>query len=319
MSYIYGGIFVMAILLLPLYFAYIHKKQKELWLFVLFLCVSIVNLGYLLISVSETVEFALFANKIAYLGQVVIPMCMFLLISKLCDFSYKKEIVGILIGLAVFMFGIVCTTGYLDWYYASATLASEGGASYLVKEYGVLHPCNLIYVLSYFIAMLSVIGISLKKNNGRSHKLATFMLTIILGNIGMWIIEKLITTSFEILSISYLMSVFAFYFVYLILQDYIHIKDIPPPVIIEEKAPIIVLDSIPRAEKIKRIIDSLPEGTMLSVRQMDMLEGIVDGKSRKEIAADLHLSENTIKMHISSLYRLLNVSSREEIYALFKN
>ena len=167
--------------------------------------------------------------------------------------------------------------------------------------------------------MLSVIGISLKKNNGGSHKHATFMLTIILGNIGMWIIEKLITTSFEILSISYLMSVFAFYFVYLILQDYIHIKDIPPPVIVEEKAPIIVLDSIPRAEKIKRIIDSLPEGTMLSVRQMDMLEGIVDGKSRKEIAADLHLSENTIKMHISSLYRLLNVSSREEIYALFKN
>ena len=58
---------------------------------------------------------------------------------------------------------------------------------------------------------------------------------------------------------------------------------------------------------------------MLSSRQTEVLEGIIDGKSRKEIAADLHLSENTIKMHTSSLYRLLDVSSRDEIHALMKS
>ena len=50
----------------------------------------------------------------------------------------------------------------------------------------------------------------------------------------------------------------------------------------------------------------------------DVLEGILDSKSRKEIAVDLHLSENTVKMHTSSLYKALGVSSRERIFALIK-
>jgi len=51
---------------------------------------------------------------------------------------------------------------------------------------------------------------------------------------------------------------------------------------------------------------------------MDILEGILDGKSRKEIAADLCLSENTVKMHTSSLFKILNVSSREEIFNIIE-
>ena len=140
--------------------------------------------------------------------------------------------------------------------------------------------------------------------------MAAFMLVIVLGNIGMWIVEKIIHWNFELLAISYLMSVCAFYFVYSLLQDYIPIHAAQPSVI--------VVDSLSRAEKIQAILSALPEGTTLSARQMDVLEGILDGKSRKVIASDLCLSENTVKMHTSALYRLLNVSSRDEIYALFK-
>lgn len=319
MFYVYGGIFALSLLLLPFYFKYIHKKQKEPWLFVLFVGVSVVNLGYFLIAVSKTVAFALFANKVAYLGQAVIPMCMFMIISKFCGFSYSGRFIGVLIGLASLMFGIVCTTGYLDWYYVSASIAYEGGSTYLVKEYGLLHPCNLIYVLTYFAAMLSVIGVSLLKNKDGSQKLATFMLVIVLGNIGMWIVQKLITTSFEILSLSYLMSEFAFFFIYVILQDYILIKDVPPPVIVEEKSSVIFVDSKERAKRVEHLLSCLPENVTLSARQIDVLEGILDGKRRKEIAADLNLSENTIKMHTTSLFKALQVSSREEIFALIEN
>ena len=314
MAYAYGGIFAISLLLLPLYFCCIHKKQKEPWLFTLFVCICIVNLGYLLIAVSKTVTFALLANKIAYLGQSFIPVCMFMIVAKLCGTVCPKRLVGILCGLALVIFAMVCTTGYLDWYYVSATLAYKNGAAYLVKEYGILHPCNLIYVVSYFVAMLSLIGISLKKKANGSPKLATLMLIIVLGNIGMWIVEKLIHTPFEILSISYLMSEFAFFFVYLILQDYIPIKDIPPV-----PEPIIVVSALTREEKIRVILDTLPEGTALSARQMDILEGILDHKSRKEIALSLCVSENTVKTHTGLLYKALGVSGREEIYEKFQN
>lgn len=316
MAFIYGGIFVLSLALVPFYFSLLHKKEKEPWLCTLFVSISIVNLGYLLISVSKTVEFALFANKVAYLGQVIIPLCMYMLISKLCRIKTPKWTLGVLIGLAVGLLAIVCTTGYTDWYYISASLAYESGAAYLVKVYGVLHPCNLIYVLTYFVAMFTVIGVSFRKNRGGDQKIAAFFLVVVLGNVGMWIVEKLISTSFEFLSISYLMSEFAFFFVCLALHDYVPAQDVPAPVVVEERASVIFVDSKERANKIERILSGLPEETTLSARQMDVLEGILDGKSRKEIAADLHLSENTVKMHTSLLFKALKVTSRKEIFAL---
>lgn len=318
MTIAYSIIFALSLLLPFAHCRFMQKKQDEHWLFVLYLSVCVVNFGYLLLSLSKTVGFALVANKIAYFGQVFVPLCMFMIISKLCGFNYKNWVKYTLVGAAMLMFGLVMTTGHLDWYYKSVELIEADGAAKLLKEYGVLHPVNLFYVLAYFAAMFIVIGISLKKSNGNSQKLAGLMLAIVIGNIGMWLVEKLVTWNFEFLSASYLMSEFVFFFVYWMLQDYVHINDVPAPAEEDKKAPVIVVDNLKRAEKIQIILAHLPQDLSLSARQMDVLEGIIDGKSRKEMAADLHLSENTVKMHISALYRSLDVSSRDELHALLK-
>lgn len=318
MQYAYGGIFLISLLLLPIYFLFVRKKHDEPWMFVFCICVSIVNLGYTLIAVSKTVEFALFANKLAYLGQVLLPLCMFMMISHRCGYHFKKWVTSTLIGAAALMYAVILTTGHLDWYYTNAAIENVAGATVLTKEYGVLHPTNLIYVLTYFVGMVTVLCVSFKNNKGASQTHATGMLIIVLGNIGMWLVQKVVPWEFELLSITYLMSAGGFLAVWLVLSDYIHKSEVPPPIIVEEKAPIIIVDSISRAEKIQIIIEALPEHTTLSPRQMDILERILDGKSRKEIAVDLHLSENTVKTHTGMLYKILGVSGRDEIYAKFQ-
>ena len=318
MTIAYGVIFALSLLLPIGYYLFVRKSQNEPWLFVLNLSVCFVNLGYLLLSLSKTVEFALFANKIAYFGQVFVPLCMFMIISSLSGFHYRKWVKYALAGVALLMFGLVLTTGHLDWYYKSVELTYADGAAKLMKEYGFLHPMNLIYVLGYFAAMLAVIGISLKKNRGRVQKLAGLILAVVFGNVGMWIVEKLVTWNFEFLSVSYLMSEFVFFFVYWMLQDYVHVSDVPPPVTVEEAPPIIVVGTPTTAEKIRIITSSLPQDVTLSKRQLDILEHILNYKSRKEIAAELHLSENTIKPHTTLLYRTLGVSCKEEIYAMLQ-
>jgi len=315
MTIAYSVIFAMSLLLPIGYYMFVRKKQNEPWLFALFLSVGVVNLGYLLLSLSKTVWFALTANKIVYFGQVFVPLCMFMIISGLCGFKYRKLVKYILVAVAMAMFSLVLTTGHLDWYYKSAELIYADGAVKLVKEYGILHPANLIYVLAYFVAMLVVIGISFRKSSGKSPKLVGLMLAVVIGNIGMWIVEKLVTLNFEFLSVSYLMSEFVFFFVYWMLQDYIHIKDIHIPLVVDEKPAVIFVDTKERAKKLERILSSLPDNVTLTARQTDILEGILDGMSRKEIASYLHLSENTIKMHTTSLFKTLKVSSREEIFA----
>ena len=87
---LYSVLFAMSLLYPVGYYWFVRKQRNEPWLFGLNLSICVVNLGYLLLSLSKTVEIALVANKIAYLGQVFVPLCKFMIISRLCGFNYKK-------------------------------------------------------------------------------------------------------------------------------------------------------------------------------------------------------------------------------------
>lgn len=316
MQYTYGVIFLLSLVLLPLYFLFMRKKQSEPWLFVLFVSVAIVNLGYTLTAFSKTVDFALFANKITYLGQVLIPLCMFMLILKLCGYTYKKWVLGVLIGAAVIMFAIICTTGYLDWYYTSATIEKVDGATVLHKEYGVLHPINLIYVILYFIGMITVIGLSLGQHKSASQKHACGMLLIVLGNIAMWCFGKVIPWNVEFLSVTYLMSAGGFLIEWLMLQDYVHKKDIPKYTQAEKKELAIQITTMTMEEKISKVLFHLKNGENLTPREQEVLELILQHKKRREIGELMFVSESSVKLYTRTLYSKLGVSSREELYAL---
>jgi len=55
----------------------------------------------------------------------------------------------------------------------------------------------------------------------------------------------------------------------------------------------------------------------LTPRQIDVLDLITEGKSNKEIAADLDLTAGTVKMHLSRIYKVLKVKSRTEAVARY--
>ena len=293
-------------------------KTKEFWLTMLHVCVSVVNLGYLIMSLANTVEFAVFGNDVAYLGSVFLSMCMFLTIVRLCGFEIKKSHVITCVSLGAVMFAVIASSPMLPLYYKSVDIEMIGGAAKLVKEYGVLHPVYLFYLLGYFASMIGTIIHSVRKKKIGKPKLAGFIAAIVCGNLVIWLFEKMVRWEYEFLSVTYIISEFLLLSVYWMLQDYVHKNDIPKHVTHGEKVSVIFMDSRERAEKIKQIIASLPEGATLTARQVDILEGILEGKSRKEMAADLHLSENTVKMHTTSLFKILKVTSREEIIALIK-
>lgn len=316
MQYFYGSVFLVSLILIPLYFAFVRKKQNDPWLLVFFVCVSVVNLGYTLIAMSDTVELALLANKVAYLGQVLLPLCMLMLISKLCGCTYKAWFIGALLGAAAALFAIICTAGYLDWYYTSASIEKVAGATVLYKEYGVLHPINLIYVILYFIGMLAVLCFSLVNHKGASQKHAIGMLIIVLGNIIMWCVGKVIPWDVELLSITYLMSAGGFLAEWLMLQDYVLKRDIPRFTRAEQDRLAVGITSLSMEEKLSRVLHFVKEDDPLGIREREILEMILGNRRRKEIASDLHLSENTVKTYTRTLYSKLGVSSREELYSL---
>ena len=56
----------------------------------------------------------------------------------------------------------------------------------------------------------------------------------------------------------------------------------------------------------------------LSPQERKVLQGIIAGKSNKEIAADFFISVSTVKSHINSLYKKLGMNSRQEILSYYK-
>ena len=307
MTIAYGLMLLISIVILIVYCLVIKKKEK--WIIVFYVSICLVQIGYLLLSISKTVELALLFNKITYLGQITLLISMFLNIVSICGFKYKKKLPILLFAVGGVMFMIICTSGYLPWYYKDVTLEYVDGATKLIKEYGPLHIVYLFYVLTYFCLMIVVIIRSINVKKVAEKKQAGLLIAIVLCNIIMWIIEKFINWNFEFLSVSYILSESMLLFLYWMMQDYVRKDDL---LSYNEDG------IITKEEKIKRILSTLPEGIILSSRQIDVLKGILDGKSRKEIASDLYLSENTIKMHISSLYRALGVNNRNELRALFK-
>ena len=56
-------------------------------------------------------------------------------------------------------------------------------------------------------------------------------------------------------------------------------------------------------------------GAALSQREMEVLQRMAAGKSNKEIAAELFISDGTVKTHVSSIFTKLDVVSRTEAIA----
>lgn len=50
----------------------------------------------------------------------------------------------------------------------------------------------------------------------------------------------------------------------------------------------------------------------LTERETQVLKGLTEGKSNKEIARDLDLSEPTVKLHVKTLYKKLGVANRTQ-------
>ena len=305
---------VIATILLIGYFSLVRKKEP--WLLLLYICVTIVNVGYFLLSVSKTVEVAIFANDVAYFGSVFLSMSMLLTITKLCGFEIKKNLIITLGSIGILMFLIVATAGILPWYYKEVELVFVDGAAKLKKVYGVLHPLYLIYLIGYFSAMVACIVQSIRKKMIASQRHASLIAAIVFGNIAVWFVEKFIPWDFEFLSVSYIFSEIILLGLYWMMQDYVRVDLVPQPAQEVARPTPIDIATMPMEEKILKILSFLKEGELLATREREILEMVLENKKRKEIADALCLSENTIKTYTRTLYGKLGVSSREELYAL---
>lgn len=52
--------------------------------------------------------------------------------------------------------------------------------------------------------------------------------------------------------------------------------------------------------------------SVLTDREMDILKGLVEGKDYKQLACEINLSPNTVRTHISNIYKKLHVNNKTQ-------
>ncbi len=314
MSVIYGVTSVLSFILLIGYCGLLKKKDP--WFLLLFSSVFIVNTGYLCLSLSRTLEEALLANRISYLGSVFLPLAMLMIIFNVTNFNHSKWLSFITFPITIFVFFVAASPGYLDIYYKSVTLNNVNGVSVLCKEYGPWHSIYLFYLLSYFIVMIcAIIHAKIKKKlDSPAH--SAILLIAVFVNICVWLLEQLIDIGFEFLSVSYIISELFLLGLYLVIQDNTNLLSNTREPTAPDEAPQtspksgITDSSAEFVEHCKYISENLHS---LTPTEKTIYGLYLEGKGTREIMKELDITENTLKYHNKNIYSKLGVSSRKQL------
>ena len=313
-SIIYAIAAIFSLLLLAGYF--ILSKKKEIWFGVLFIAVFVVNTGYFILAISNTLTGALWANRISYAGSVFLPLSMLMIILNTLEVMYPRWMTKVLLGISFVVFLIAASPGYSDIYYAHVTLTKINGATALVKEYGPWHSLYYVYLAAYFSAMIICILWNAKKCNFGANLNSTILASAVFINIGVWLMEQLTDVNFEFLSISYVMTSLFILFLKLLQEEMVKIQDdkIKFQILASAKpgnADIFPVD----CEKTQAFTDGLPT---LTATEQKVYALHLQRKNTAEILEILHIKENTLKYHNKNIYGKLGVSSKKELVAIAK-
>lgn len=326
MSVIYGIIFVVSLFMIVAYF--LVDKKRDTWLLMLFICVAVCDLGYFLLSVAKNLSFALWANRVAYLGNVFLPFAILMMIITLLRFTYPKSLPYILISVNLIMLFIVSSGGLFPIYYKNISFEVINGMGTLIKEYGVLHNLYKVFLFVYFVAMSVIIIYTAVKKTVVSVKHSVFLAFVVVGNIAIWLIENSINAGFEFMSISYIITEGMILFLYGILQDYelaeatrinLESVSVKTKTLQFSASGDTVNIRYLNPNQINIVFENWSEISLLSQREKEVLNLIMQNKKRKDIADELFVTESTIKKHTSSIFKKLNINNRSELFESAKN
>ncbi len=313
MSTVYGLAMAVSLLMIGVYY-YVDRKHDK-WLLLLFVSVAVCDFGYFLLSLSKTLDAALWSNRIAYLGNVFLPFSLLMMIMTLSRFTYPKWLPKVLVAVNTVMFLIAASGGFLPIYYKDVSLEFVDGYPVLIKEYGPFHPVYKAFLFAYFVAMVAVIAHTAVKKTVVSSKHTVFLAFVVIGNIAIWLVENMIHSSFEFLSISYIITEGMILLLYSILQDY-GITDTPKEVVTvtEQHTETVEIIKAFSDEQINSITRNWSAVDTLSQREKEVLRFLLENKKRKVIADTLFVTESTIKKHTAAIYRKLETANRAELF-----
>ena len=160
----YLGLFGASLVLLIIY-AFIFHKHFDPNLTIINILIPILNLSFVLMALSSTVEEAVVALKVSYLGGCFLNASVMFLIFNVCGIPLKSWQKALILAVSAGVYVTSLTIGHSPIFYERMPeLAVADGAAYLTnKHYGPMHTVFYVLISVYYLISVIVIVYSFFK------------------------------------------------------------------------------------------------------------------------------------------------------------
>lgn len=198
---------ILAIIEFILLLTGVRRKSTKTLLFYVILLVC--NLGYYSVSISQSLEEAILANKIVYVGSIFMPYIMLLTIAEFCKTKLPHWLVIVLFCFTMIVMMMAFTVGFSDMYYKEVwithykSIFSRRGVTVLHKLYGPMHAFFPALMIGELGLSVAVVWRALKGENRVSKQNAITLLTMFGVALTVYILQSVFKSRFDYMSYIY--------------------------------------------------------------------------------------------------------------------
>lgn len=196
------------LLALHMFFTFLIRNRKCDSVLIMFSVLVVLNCGgYYFLSISKTLEMALFFNKVVYVGGCFAPLFTVILLSRLCNLKIPRIVQAVMTIFSTVVLLLAFTIGKSEIYYKSVELVCTDSYSYLEKTYAPLHVLYPILVILYGIILLNYMIYAIQIRKTASVRLIMIIASTGLVGFVFYLLEKILGTNISMASLGYLFGI----------------------------------------------------------------------------------------------------------------
>ena len=169
-GYYYTAVFALS-LVLSIIFAYRWHRHFDIYFTLIFTLIPLVNLGYVMRFLAKTLDSAIMAQKIVYLGGCYLIFFITLCVFRLCGIPIRRLGSTLTLTAVSAVYGLVFTIGYYPVFYKEVSFKITEGQGILLRRYGPGHTVFYLMVITLFCVSFAVIAYSYFFRNQVSRKI----------------------------------------------------------------------------------------------------------------------------------------------------
>ncbi len=191
-----------------IFFNFICRKEYQSELnFFISLALLLRSYGQLRVAGAETLEVALFADKVFYFGSAFLPTFLFLAVARLGKIKLPKIIEGIAMLYSTIIMLLALTIGKSKIYYSEVYLVHHSSGYVTIgKEYGPLHFLYTLMMICYAVGFAWLLFKAFKNKNSISRRVITTASYMAIIVIVFYAVGRFVETEISLTSVVYLIA-----------------------------------------------------------------------------------------------------------------